>query len=88
MLTLIGFRFSIISDKFDPSCTFETGDWCGYEELSAQSYLWSRLSGGKSYTGKPIKDHTFGNKTGKTLRSESELDIVTPNSFRMTIGIR
>ena len=63
---LHAFIFIFISDNFKPFCTFESGDWCGYEEWSDKGYIWTRLSGGRSSTGKPIKDHTFGNKTGES----------------------
>ena len=53
------------SDSGNVSCTFETSDWCGYKELSGSFYLWSRRPGGKSFTGKPRKDHTYGNSIGR-----------------------
>ena len=54
------------------SCSFESSDWCGYTEMSGDSYLWSRRTGGKSFTGKPRKDHTYDNVTGSLITSESK----------------
>ena len=66
-LAFIFCHYTCISDNFYPFCSFESGEWCGYEELSDQGYFWTRLSGGRSSISKPIKDRTFGNKTGESL---------------------